>query len=79
MLGCETEDVVHPFRTGPLIVCDLSALRLAFGGSVSPNRFPTWGSGCEARRVMLQLGTRKVENGTGVRPAPAGTQPLGEM
>lgn len=59
----------------------ISALGLVFGDSSSQNSFPTWRSGCEARLVMFQLGrpTEVGNDGTGLRPAPAGTQPLREM
>lgn len=72
MLGCEIEDVVYLFRIGFFIVCDFFVLRFVFGGLVFLNRFLIWGLGCEVRRVMLQLGIYKVENGIGVRFAFVG-------
>lgn len=60
-------------------MCDVSALDLMFEAPASQSSFPTWGSGCEARQVVFQLG-RSIEtgNGTAVTPVPAGTLPLRE-
>lgn len=62
-----------------LIDCDVPTLGLVLGASVSQSSFPTWGSGYEARLVIFQpWRPPEVRNGTGVSPAPAGSQPLWE-
>lgn len=69
-----------PLRMMEFVDYGISALGLVFGDSLSQNSFPTWRSGREARLVMFQLGrpTEVGNDGTGLRLAPAETQPLRE-